>query len=286
MADTGPVKIRTGKIEQLIELYKATYKKLVEEIITASESGKIQKARTMARINFELEQLGVDVEKWVRREIPQYYLDGANKSVQDLRKLGVDVTKSSGLAPINRDAIAALTDEVSTSFAESIKSMSRNARRLLTEAEKQQITLTLAQGKLEGSALKTVASNVAQLLKDQGLGALVDRGGKNWSFDTYAEMLVRTKAVEARNTGMANRMLQNGYDLVQVTDHGSDHPACAEWEGEILSVSGQTEGYATVADAQAAGLFHPNCEHAINPIDLKLAEKTEAYDNPYNYRDQ
>lgn len=279
-----PVKIREGQIDILIQLYQSAYSNIVKDIINSTEAGKIQRARVMSRINHELEALGVDVNAWVAREIPQYYLDGANVAVQDLRALGIDVSKTSQMAVINREAIKALTDEVALSFAQGITGVSRNARAILNDAIKSQLNFIIAEGKLTGETRKAISAVVSQKLQDNGLTALVDKRGRNWTFDNYARMLVRTKAVEARNQGLTNRMLELGYDLVEVTNHGSDHPACARWEGEILSLTGQTDGYPTLAEAEADGLFHPNCEHAINPINRELAAKTNAYENPFNDR--
>lgn len=33
------------------------------------------------------------------------------------------------------------------------------------------------------------------------------------------------------------------------------------WGGKVLSLTGETPGYPTMAEAKAAGLFHPNCRH-------------------------
>lgn len=290
----GEVKIRQGQIDQLITLYKQTYAKLIMEIITASDAGKIRKARVMARINAELTELGVDVEKWVQREIPQYYRDGANVAVQDLRALGVDISKSKNFAVINAEAIKALTDEVALAFAQSITAISRNSRQLLNDALKQQLNAIIAEGKLTGETRKAISGSVRQAIKDKGITALTDKAGKKWTFENYSRMLVRTKAVEARNQGLANRMLTSGYDLVQVSNHRSSHKECAVWEGKILSLTGSTpEGTvlpggfvvaATYNQAAQAGLFHPNCEHAVNVIVPELAAKTQAYDNAYNKR--
>lgn len=294
MATPGPVRIREGRIEELITLYQLTYAKLVTEITTATDAGKIQKARVMARINAELASLGVDVEEWVKKEIPQYYLDGANVAVQDLRALGVDVTKAGNFAVINAEAIKALTDEVISAFGSSITTISRNARGLLDLAVRQQISFIIAEGKLTGEARRTVSAAVKKAIEDNGITALADRSGKRWTFENYSRMLVRTKAVEARNQGLMNRMLTSGYDLVQVSNHRSAHAECAKWESKVLSMTGQTPtgtvlpGGFTVAgtyqQAAEAGLFHPNCEHAINVLVPSLAAKTKAYDNAYNNR--
>lgn len=263
------VRIREGRIDLLLEIYRKAYARIVREIIDATEAGKIQRARVMARINRELQSLAVDVNQWVNKEIPQYYLDGANLAVQDLRALGVDVSKSSGMAAINREAIKALTDDTALSFAQGITALSRNAQRILGDALKQQINLTIAEGRLSGDTRKMISSAITKRLEDEGISALTDRAGKNWTFENYSEMLARTKAVEARNQGLANRMLQNGYDLVQVSDHNSDHQACADLEGEILSLTGSTpkgtelagglEVWGSLVEAIEAGLFHPRC---------------------------
>ena len=131
---------------------------------------------------------------------------------------------------------------------------------------------------ISGAALSEVKKEIKGQLLEQGMAALVDRGGHSWSLDRYAEMLYRTKAVEARNRGIANRLVENGYDLVQVSSNGDACDACAEWEGKILSSTGATKGYPTVMEAEAAGLFHPNCKHAINVLVPSLARKTSAYD--------
>lgn len=292
MADRGEVKIRTGSINALISLYQETYKRMVQEIITASEAGKIQRARVMARINAELARLGVDVDAWVQKELPQYYLDGANAAIQDLRALGIDTTKRNQYAVVNREAIKALTDETALSFAQGLSAMGRNARILITDTFREQLNMIVAEGRLSGSTRKLISKNLEARIKEQGITSITDKAGRNWSFDRYTEMLARTKAVEARNQGLINRMLLQGYDLVQVTNHNSKHKACARWESKILSLTGRTPtgtilpgGYkvaGSLSDATLSGLFHPNCQHAINVLVPELAAKTKAYDNPYN----
>lgn len=278
----GEIKIRDLKIKNLITTYETAYKNIVETILSETQAGRIRKARVMATIRAQLTDLGVDVDKWVKEEIPQYYLDGANDAIRGLKAAGADVTAPKGLLAINKDSIATLVDSTNQSFAEGLTGIARNAQVVVNQATKQQISFIIADGRLMGDARKTVAASVKQKLQDSGLAAIKDRAGRDWSFDRYAEMLVRTKAVEARNAGMQDKMLQNGYDLVQVSDHNSSHQECADWEGAILSITGNTDGYDTTDDAEAAGLMHPNCEHAYNPIEPDLASQTEAYDNPFN----
>jgi hypothetical protein len=136
----------------------------------------------------------------------------------------------------------------------------------------------MAEGITKGSALREVKNMVKSVLSEYGLDSLIDKAGRSWSLDRYTEMLIRTKTVEARNRGLINRVLENGYDLVQVSDHMGECDLCRPWEGRILSLTGQTKGYPTLAEAESQGLFHPNCRHAINTLHRELAEKTKAYD--------
>lgn len=287
--DRGPVNIREGKIGELIQLYQSTYRKLEKEILTATEVGKIQKARTMARIKSILTEFGAEVADFVDEEIPKYYYDGANIASQDLKNLGVTVGRN---IAIDKAAIASLVYDTKLSFAESITAMYRSSARIVSNALKQQIQLQIAEGKLKGDTLKMITSDVKRILQEEGITALIDKGGKRWTFEHYAETLVRTKAVEARNNGLENRALSSGYDLVQISNHNSQHEACHVWEGKILSISGSTPkgtklpgGYivaGTLQEAREAGLFHPNCKHAANIIIPELAAKTKAYNNPFN----
>lgn len=283
MADRGPVKLREKEIQSLIDLYKKTVLNINREILSATEARQIDLIRTMVKINRELEKLGVDAEAWFKRELPQYYNDGGNTALQDLRKLGVEL-EGQGATVLNRDAIEALVADATASYSSAIQGVSRSARSILSSALRQQTTLKIAEGRLTNETRRAISASVEQLLMEGGLKAITDRAGKQWTLDNYSEMLVRTKAVEARNQGLVNRMAQYGYDLVQISDHNSDHKACRRWEGKILSVTGKTPGYPTLEEAKTAGLFHPRCEHAANVIDLELAKQTRAYDNPYNRR--
>lgn len=79
---------------------------------------------------------------------------------------------------------------------------------------------------------------------------------------TYTEMVARTTTMEAHLQGTANRLVEQGHDLVKISTHLGACELCQPWQGKILSITGKTEGYPTLEEAKAAGLFHPNCRHA------------------------
>jgi hypothetical protein len=176
--------------------------------------------------------------------------------------------------PIDRKAVSALVDNSTSSFADALTTVGRSVRNITRDIFQQEVKARIAEGTITGETRKSIAASVKQKIADQGIVALKDKGGTTWSLDRYAAMLVNTQLAEARNTGLQNKMLQNNNDLVQVSENGSAHYECAVWEGQILSLNGDTPGYPTVDDATGADLFHPNCQHTLNAIDPGIADAT------------
>lgn len=272
------VQLDEGNIRRLAALYKKAYQQIESELEGATSFGSANRRQILAQIKANLTSLGVNVNDIIDSDLSSSYEAGADDAVKQLKNIGAPIKVESGFNKIHQEAIAALVDDTQTAFGESMQGVSRSASNLLGKGVRDQITEQMAIGKVGGEALRTIKNNVVGQFRTEGLDALIDKGGRGWSLDRYSEMLIRTKSVEARNRGMVNRMAQNGYDLVQVSAHGADDD-CGDWEGEILSISGDTAGYPTVADAEAGGLFHPNCKHALNAVVPELAALTEAY-NP------
>lgn len=272
------VPIDDKRIAKLTTTFKRAYIDITAEISTATNFGVANRKAILAQIDAILTDLGTNVAEFVEKDIALNYEIGANDAVKQLSNVGAPINVAEGFNRIHKEAIAALVDDTARAFGESLTGVSRSANLLLGKATREMITQKIAKGQIGGEALREVRQQIKGVLQEQGLSALVDKGGRTWDLDRYAEMLYRTKVVESRNRGLANRLAENEYDLVEVSSHGADD-VCGSWEGKILSLTGATPGYDTVADAEADGLFHPNCRHAINALIPSLARQTQAY-NP------
>ena len=272
------VEVNEKNIERLATTFKTTYQAIIKEIATATDFGVANRKVILAQIEARLTDLGVDTQKFIETELKTQYKSGAADAIKQLKNTGADIGVSEGFNRVHTEAIAALVDDASRSFAESMTGVNRSAQLLLGRVSREAITQKLAEGVIGGKARREVIKIIKSTLQEQGLAALIDKAGRKWELDRYADMLFRTKAVEARNRGMINRMVENDYDLVQVSAHSGTCPICEPWQGKVLSARGATRGYETVAKAEAAGLFHPNCRHAINVMIPSLAKKTRAYD--------
>ena len=111
------------------------------------------------------------------------------------------------------------------------------------------------------------------LFKDTGAAAgtpgdkFTDRGGRTWRDDVYLQMLVRTNLAALTRAQQVKTLTENGRDLARISDESADScDVCSEWGGRIVSLTGATKGYPTLAEAKAAGVFHPNCTHRLEVV--------------------
>lgn len=271
------VEVNEQNLAKIIRTFKDTYKEIVGEITTATNFGVANRRAILAQIEEILQSFGEDVDKFIKTEIPNYYKQGADQAIKQLKNIGADINVSTGFNRLHREAIYALVDEVSNSTGDALTAVKRSAMKLLGKTVREQVTQNIAKGVISGEALTNVKKSIKLSLIENGLPALKDAAGRSWDLDRYAEMLFRTKVVEARNRGLANRMVENDYELVQVSSHPGSCPICEPWQGKILAISDTNTEYPTVKEAEADGLFHPNCRHAINALIPKLAKQTDAY---------
>lgn len=148
------------------------------------------------------------------------------------------------------------------------------------------VSTTIAEGAVEGLTNPQLAERMLKkVTKSAGKFTFVDKAGRNWKAENYFGMLNRTlHANAARQTYIDTATKELGYDLYQIeggvtgssVENGND--PCDAWAGRIISMTGSTKGYPTYADAEADGVFHPNCVHfvrALLPSDIPEAKEQQ-----------
>ena len=112
----------------------------------------------------------------------------------------------------------------------------------------------------------------------------IDRSGRNWKNGNFFNMLNRTTVANVTRDAYVDGLIDNGHDLATIEGGGDPCPVCSAWRGVIVSVSGTSKKFPSNADAEAAGVFHPNCvcEYAFvdETIDKKLIKDQTDIPNP------
>ena len=92
----------------------------------------------------------------------------------------------------------------------------------------------------------------------------VDKSGRKWKRGNYFSMLNKTVSNNAARASYIETASEAGYELYIIDGFLSpnSHPACVKWQGKIVSAKPGHPVYPYIGDAEAEGLFHPNCNHS------------------------
>lgn len=114
------------------------------------------------------------------------------------------------------------------------------------------------------TTVQQAVSKAMKAFSDEGIDGFIDRSGRHWKMESYAEMATLAAIERATVAGYVDTMQSYGYDLAVIDGHAGSCPICTAWEGVIVSVSGDHPDYPSLSDAEAAGVFHPRCVHDIH----------------------
>jgi len=232
--------------------------KLVAQIEAGGRGAYTVRYLSGVRKNIEasLNQLRRGSKKWAADNIPAFYLSGRESALDELGQ-GIG-TLQAGAGALHTQTLAILARQTVTRLDGAIAVVGRRVDDFLRALQLESI-----RGAVMGSeTVMQSASRVKQGMMRQGMTSFVDARGRSWDLDTYAEMAARTVTMEASNAGHWNEFVTHGEDLIQISSHPGTCEKCAPWEGKILSITGATEGYQTVAEAKSKGLWHPRCRHS------------------------
>jgi hypothetical protein len=149
------------------------------------------------------------------------------------------------------------------------------------------VTAETAHLALTGALTRTqAAARAMDRYAAMGVTGFTAADGSRYRVESYAELATRTAVAHAHLGGTIDRLQGQGRDLVVVSDSPEECPLCRPWEGKVLSLSGADPGRSSLAEAHAAGLFHPNCTHTVTAWIEGLTRLRQADANPSGYADR
>lgn len=280
----------------LLKIYNKQVAKLKVKIYQATEKGNDTKY--LNKLHTEVEEEIAELKK----QLKIYSAKSAKKSYKSGAKLAVAgvasglITSSFEFGTVNREAVKVLAK---TTYKPLSKMAQRIGRATLEYMQRENFKDTqtvlkalnkfvdsefLRKTGIEGVADVVVGSSSwakaareirDKIIKDGGLkvpyfkkdGSLA----RMVNAQDYAKMVARTTTMNVMLEGAKDRVLDvfdGEFDLVEILGY-SDFPnsPCIPYEGQILSLTGITEGYTTLDEAKANGLFHPNCIHSFGITD-------------------
>ena len=263
-----------AEINRLVKFYEQAEREILDRINRALLRGNQTEYLQAMKQNVEaiLQQLREGNRTWCTEAIPRVYSEGLRNADIMLKDIGASTSAAFGA--IHQQAAQVLAENTYQRLEDVVQVIGRQVNDIYRE-----LALENVRGTVVGyDTWKQTARRFREQLAERGVTGFKDRSGRMWNMRRYAEMVARTTTMEAHLQGTANRLVEQGHDLIKVSTHRGACPLCEPWQGKILSITGKTEGYPTLEEAKAAGLFHPNCRHAYGLyIDLdKEIEELEA----------
>ena len=212
--------------------------------------------KQLATIRAILAELDKVAARWAQVHIPGLYIEAAKVVDDYLPSLG-----EFAFERLHAEAVELLQANLTGRMYAATQVVGRQ----VADAYRRAGLWAIQQGLIGGETTREVSKRIVADLRKRGLTAFVDKRGREWNLRNYADMVAQTTTMEAELQGTANRLLEAGEDLVQISEHLDECERCRPWEGKIISLTGATKGYPTLEEAKAAGLFHPRCLHAMRP---------------------
>ena len=247
-----------AEINRLVKFYEQAEREILNRLNRALLRGNKTEYLVQMKREIEdiLQQLRDGNRTWCTEAIPRVYSEGLRNADTMLKDIGVSTSAAFGA--IHQQAAQVLAENAYQRFEDVVQVIGRQVNDIYRE-----LALENVRGTVIGyDTWKQTARRFREQLAERGVTGFKDRSGRMWNMRTYTEMVARTTTMEAHLQGTANRLAEQGHDLVKVSTHLGACPLCEPWQGKVLSITGKTSGYPTLEEAKAAKLFHPNCRHA------------------------
>ena len=188
-----------------------------------------------------LQQLRAGSRTWCTEAIPRVYVQGATMADRMITEAGFELKTGAGFGAIHQQAAQVLAENAYESLDNVAQVIGRQTNGIYRE-----LALENVRGSVVGyDTWKQAADRFKEQLAERGVTGFKDRSGRMWRMTTYTEMVARTTTMEAHLQGTANRLIEQGHDLIKVSTHLGACPLCTPFEGKILSITGKTPGYPT-----------------------------------------
>ena len=210
---------------------------------------RLEVQRTLAQAS------GLQVQ--MQHLITSAFTKGAQDAAIQVGKPGVIVAQ---LTRTNVEAIRVLTAATARDFSQASGAILRNSmdvyRKVIAESTQQVVA---------GQATRLQATQTAlDRFASQGITGFIDKAGRNWTMESYAEMATRTATTNAFKDAKMQTFQDAEIHEFLVSQTGNPCDACDPWEGEVVQDDESEMDYPTISEMEDTGWGHPNCGHTLD----------------------
>lgn len=258
--------------KRLTQIYKDAENAAIALLAAALLAPKLAVALLKAKASVKklMDDAGKQAQAWSDDSLTTLYARGMMDTSERLNQPHPESS------PMHLAIIAALATGVMEKLSSVGAAVDHNVATLLSSAQVGVAGASFA----NATDWQALAEKLRQDVMQNGVTGFIDKAGHVWKVDTYVDVVAQSSVMKAYNTGIKSEMQAQGLDLARLSDEIDENTceACAQWAGQILSVTGATPGFPTVDDAEADGVFHCHCVHTLEPLTEEEAAQ-EVNDN-------
>lgn len=261
------------RAEDLVRLYRQAQRTIVAQIRAAIAEGDLEQARRrryqLASVIDTLDRLGYETDALARQIVREAFHQSADHTARQIEGASIIGVRGSDFAGVAHEAVEALQESITGRLTNARQTIGRQVADVFARQQRRSAMLHLLGA--EGSP-RAASKQLRDALIRQGKTAFIDRAGKRWALDTYAQMATRTVTREAVTQGAITRMASHGVNLARISSHASACQICVPWEGRLISLDGTTTDYQgeAVSDGTFMPPLHPNCRHSLMPVAVRV----------------
>lgn len=259
-------------VAKLVRAYQIAVDDIMSELLRTDINGlsKDLAAKQLAEISGQLSALNDESAEWVKKYIPKAARNGAATAILALGtvKTMEEALKLTRFGSLNERMVKSIIADTQQDLLAVTQNIDRRVRNAVRSASATVLQRNMAAG------INGHQTNKREILADlqKNLGSalqtgIIDASGRRWKPETYVDMLVRTKMMQAHNEATRNEALERGVMYATISRHGAKD-ACRNYEGKVVKLDSSAPGSFPTLDSLRGSkqIFHPNCKHVIVPI--------------------
>ena len=250
-----------------------TIDKLEYAVNGAGYPSHTKQAKISKELEHRLLMLNKTIQKDVSSDLVKAHVTGrVATTMAFLKKVDVeDVMSAVEFSTVNNHMIATMVADTMQDLLAVSNHTSVQVKKVIRSTFGDAMRLRAMTGENTANIKKMVAQNISRqgiekkMLADGFIG-IVDKAGRNWKLKTYVDMAVTTKNHDAYVEGVKVAVKDYDTDVAKIPVRNSKDP-CRHYEGMLISMNGDTDGYPSYAQLRGTGMvFHPRCRHSPVPV--------------------
>lgn len=254
-------------VKQVVKAYERALKDVQAELNTLflTDFERAQIVVTEKAIVSILSDIKKYGDEWASVTITKSAHEGVAST---LYSLGLASTYAEALAvakfnTVNKRYVSAAIADTQADLLAMTQNIERQAKLAIRKATAEAMRHKLTSGI---NATQDISREIKQRIINATDVAILDARGRRWKVRNYADMLARTKLMEAHKEATINEALAEESYYGRISRHGAKD-ACANWEGKIVKLVADAPGdYPYIDDLPKREIFHVNCKHRITPL--------------------